>query len=197
MTPRSPPSAPGRRWPIAAAVTLSAALAAPAPAAEFSDLGEGTRSWSLRDGLPQATVTALAESRDGYLWVGTDAGLARHARGWPSERATGLQARCGREPEVLEDECRVRCAGEHDGGTQAAGPLAEAVGVGAEREPGGRGAEGEDTQAENGARRGCGARERVRTSGTLTTCDKLDTVEAAIQGSPAPASSSDLRPSLR
>jgi ligand-binding sensor domain-containing protein/signal transduction histidine kinase len=34
-------------------------------------------SWQAEDGLPQNSVTALAQTRDGYLWVGTQDGLAR------------------------------------------------------------------------------------------------------------------------
>ena len=33
--------------------------------------------WSSRDGLPQNTVNSLAKSADGYLWIGTQDGLAR------------------------------------------------------------------------------------------------------------------------
>lgn len=33
--------------------------------------------WSARDGLPQQTVRAIVQTRDGYLWLGTDEGLAR------------------------------------------------------------------------------------------------------------------------
>lgn len=35
------------------------------------------RTWTAEEGLPQNSVTALARSRDGYLWVGTLQGLAR------------------------------------------------------------------------------------------------------------------------
>jgi len=35
------------------------------------------RSWGTRDGLPQNTVTAIAQTQDGYLWLGTRGGLAR------------------------------------------------------------------------------------------------------------------------
>lgn len=35
------------------------------------------RSWGTQDGLPQNTVTAIAQSPDGYLWLGTHGGLAR------------------------------------------------------------------------------------------------------------------------
>ena len=35
------------------------------------------RSWHVEDGLPDRTVTTLAQTPDGYLWVGTPKGLAR------------------------------------------------------------------------------------------------------------------------
>jgi ligand-binding sensor domain-containing protein/two-component sensor histidine kinase len=35
------------------------------------------RAWGTEAGLPQNTVNALVQTRDGYLWVGTQAGLAR------------------------------------------------------------------------------------------------------------------------
>ena len=35
------------------------------------------KSWSMSDGLPHLSVTSLAQTSDGYLWVGTLAGLAR------------------------------------------------------------------------------------------------------------------------
>src|SRR5215212_5220073 len=34
-------------------------------------------TWSTDVGLPQATVRALLQTRDGYLWIGTEEGLAR------------------------------------------------------------------------------------------------------------------------
>jgi diguanylate cyclase (GGDEF)-like protein len=33
--------------------------------------------WTSESGLPQNTITALAQTRDGYLWMGTEEGLAR------------------------------------------------------------------------------------------------------------------------
>lgn len=33
--------------------------------------------WSLDDGLPQSTITAIAQGADGYLWLGTFGGLVR------------------------------------------------------------------------------------------------------------------------
>ena len=34
-------------------------------------------TWTTNDGLPQDRVQAIAQTRDGLLWVGTEAGLAR------------------------------------------------------------------------------------------------------------------------
>lgn len=35
------------------------------------------RSWTRADGLPDAPVTSILQSREGYLWIGTGAGLVR------------------------------------------------------------------------------------------------------------------------
>ena len=35
------------------------------------------RSWHIEDGLPSGHVTAVAQTPDGYLWVGTLRGLVR------------------------------------------------------------------------------------------------------------------------
>jgi len=34
-------------------------------------------NWEVEQGLPQSSVTALVQTRDGYLWMGTQEGLAR------------------------------------------------------------------------------------------------------------------------
>ncbi|NIM14468.1 MAG: response regulator [Candidatus Aminicenantes bacterium] len=34
-------------------------------------------SWGIEDGLPQNTVETIIQTRDGYLWIGTQEGLAR------------------------------------------------------------------------------------------------------------------------
>lgn len=36
-----------------------------------------SRTWQVDEGLPHDSVQALAQTRDGYLWIGTAAGLAR------------------------------------------------------------------------------------------------------------------------
>lgn len=38
---------------------------------------EVIEAWGMEKGLPQASVTAVVQTRDDYIWVGTDGGLAR------------------------------------------------------------------------------------------------------------------------
>ncbi|MEM9593029.1 MAG: two-component regulator propeller domain-containing protein [Acidobacteriota bacterium] len=57
-------------------------LAALAPSASGLDPGRAVdqyneRRYLVEDGLPQGTVRAIAQTADGYLWIGTRAGLAR------------------------------------------------------------------------------------------------------------------------
>ena len=33
--------------------------------------------WTQQQGLPQDTIRAITQTADGYLWLGTDEGLAR------------------------------------------------------------------------------------------------------------------------
>lgn len=50
-----------------------------APGATHIALGRSPiiRSWGTEDGLPQNTVNAMTQTRDGYLWLATQDGLAR------------------------------------------------------------------------------------------------------------------------
>jgi ligand-binding sensor domain-containing protein len=36
-----------------------------------------TRVWQTDEGLPQNAVSAIVQTRDGYLWIGTYSGLTR------------------------------------------------------------------------------------------------------------------------
>jgi signal transduction histidine kinase/streptogramin lyase len=56
-----------------------ATLAQPAAIAESkTDLRDfAIRTWSKSDGLPDAPVTVIVQTRDGYMWIGTGAGLFR------------------------------------------------------------------------------------------------------------------------
>jgi len=49
---------------------------------DFSTLASASpnyfvRAWQVEQGLPQNKVTAVVQTHDGYLWVGTYSGLAR------------------------------------------------------------------------------------------------------------------------
>jgi signal transduction histidine kinase/ligand-binding sensor domain-containing protein len=41
------------------------------------EMGRSVRRWTVDDGLPVQTITALAQTTDGYLWCGTFEGLVR------------------------------------------------------------------------------------------------------------------------
>lgn len=50
-----------------------------AVAADFLDVltDYTVTTWSQREGLPPGGVAALAQDREGYLWIGSDGGLFR------------------------------------------------------------------------------------------------------------------------
>jgi ligand-binding sensor domain-containing protein len=64
---------------ICASLALVAVLASPAAALDPRrplDLFF-QQSWQVRDGLPQNTIEAILQTRDGYLWLATQEGLVR------------------------------------------------------------------------------------------------------------------------
>ena len=63
-------------------LSLVAAVCLPATRATATDLRNvltdyALESWSQKDGLPDSSIYALAQDVDGYMWVGTDAGVYR------------------------------------------------------------------------------------------------------------------------
>src|ERR1700733_13383084 len=68
-----------RRFPgaVAGIGVIGICLPCPAlePATPFAEFGR--QSWVMENGLPQNSVHALAQTRDGFLWLGTEAGLVR------------------------------------------------------------------------------------------------------------------------
>jgi diguanylate cyclase (GGDEF)-like protein len=56
-----------------------AALAAPAASLDPSRAVTQYRrdAWNTREGLPQSSVESIAQTKDGYIWLGTQEGLAR------------------------------------------------------------------------------------------------------------------------
>ena len=77
--PAAPPGSrlfpSARCWLLAWLFCLLAGGAAAEPAPWASRYA--TRNWLREDGLPQNSVTAVLQTRDGYLWVATYNGLAR------------------------------------------------------------------------------------------------------------------------
>ena len=61
----------------AALPALLLLLAARAAGAEDAEPGYHSETWTTERGLPGDTVRAVTQTRDGYLWVATQAGLAR------------------------------------------------------------------------------------------------------------------------
>jgi ligand-binding sensor domain-containing protein/signal transduction histidine kinase len=77
--------------------------------AAFGSPNYVSRVWLRENGLPQNTVTAVLQTRDGYLWIGTYNGLARF---------DGVRFVCydsGNTPELADS--RVTSLFEDNGGT--------------------------------------------------------------------------------
>jgi signal transduction histidine kinase/ligand-binding sensor domain-containing protein len=64
-------------WHVAAALLLGASASASALEPSISLADYGRQAWAMENGLPQNTVQALAQTKDGFLWLGTEAGLVR------------------------------------------------------------------------------------------------------------------------
>src|SRR5262245_61391004 len=60
-----------------AGLLVLASLACAAPEAGVEPASYVSRVWRTQDGLPESRIRALAQTPDGYLWVGTPGGLAR------------------------------------------------------------------------------------------------------------------------
>jgi signal transduction histidine kinase/ligand-binding sensor domain-containing protein len=92
--------------------TSHLALAAPALPNYFTHL------WQTEDGLPQNAVTAIVQTRDGYLWLGTYNGLARfdglRFTVYADSTTPGLQS--SRVTSLFEDDVRNLWIGHETGG---------------------------------------------------------------------------------
>ena len=62
---------------LACAFWLCFALGQPATLPQRGLQGYSRRIWQTQDGLPEEPVQALAQTPDGYLWIGTSGGLVR------------------------------------------------------------------------------------------------------------------------
>jgi len=61
----------------AAALLLVGALTGAALEPTTPLANYGRQSWVMENGLPQNTVQALVQTRDGFVWLGTEVGLVR------------------------------------------------------------------------------------------------------------------------
>jgi ligand-binding sensor domain-containing protein/signal transduction histidine kinase len=73
---------PNRRWLLAAAGLWLCCLGPSAPASPGGSARAGGGPytidvWETDEGLPQNSVIAMTQTRDGYLWLGTQSGLVR------------------------------------------------------------------------------------------------------------------------
>src|SRR3979490_3482900 len=69
-----------REWIVLVALFVLALLPLRLTARSFPHLTltmYNSRVWQAQDGLPQDTIQALAQTPDGYLWIGTSGGLIR------------------------------------------------------------------------------------------------------------------------
>jgi signal transduction histidine kinase/ligand-binding sensor domain-containing protein len=64
-------------WRAVAALILCLAGSAAALEPSTSLANVGRQAWAMENGLPQNTVQALAQTNDGFLWLGTEDGLVR------------------------------------------------------------------------------------------------------------------------
>lgn len=118
------------RWLLALlfvnAVFPASALAAKSAQLEYKT---GTHIFTSEDGLPTSAVTAMVQTRDGYLWLGTFGGLARFDgreftvfKGQSESRAAGRSVRHYSGPpseriiSLHEDEAGRLWIGTQDGG---------------------------------------------------------------------------------
>src|SRR5260370_22666368 len=65
-----------RAFLVAAAIDAAAAQPLPKPAPPES-VPYSRRIWQSADGLPEDFAQSLAQTPDGYLWIGTSGGLVR------------------------------------------------------------------------------------------------------------------------
>src|SRR5262245_21141677 len=66
-------------WTLLLVAALSDAASPAVYAEDLHDVltGYNLTAWSMANGLPAGGVRAIAQDAEGYLWLGTDAGLMR------------------------------------------------------------------------------------------------------------------------
>ena len=93
------------RWPLSYGVhALVVAFTGLGVQASTNTPAYSVRVWQTDDGLPQNSVHAIAQTEDGYLWVGTHEGLAR----FDGVRFTSLEEKLA--PELKHGWITALCA---------------------------------------------------------------------------------------
>src|SRR4051794_3828839 len=92
------------RWAMALACTVAFTPGSVAADATNRVSRYGVRIWQAEDGLPQNSVFSIAQTRDGYLWVGTHDGLVR----FDGVRFVGLDEKVA--PELKHGWITALCA---------------------------------------------------------------------------------------
>src|SRR5687768_16620034 len=64
-----------RHWAALAVLVVATPAAALDPARAVTQYRH--QGWNTGEGLPQSSVESIAQTPDGYLWLGTQEGLAR------------------------------------------------------------------------------------------------------------------------
>src|ERR1700756_3661324 len=67
----------GFRWCCVAAFTTLLPSALALKPAQLAPSEYVRKNFTIEDGLPDSHVNAIVQSQNGYLWVGTEGGLAR------------------------------------------------------------------------------------------------------------------------
>jgi hypothetical protein len=93
---------------LSAALLAALHLSARAAVSEEAEPGYHSETWTTERGLPGDTVRAVTQTRDGYLWVAMQAGLARFdgVRFHVYSKQT--------EPAFRSDECNVLLEGRFE-----------------------------------------------------------------------------------
>lgn len=108
-----------RRWkrPLLGAACLMCFFTGPLVATADSPALLGPEFWQVHPGLEQNTVTAIVQSRDGYLWLGTYHGLLRFdgARLTVFDSSNTPNLRNGSITALLEDPPGVLWVGHETG----------------------------------------------------------------------------------
>ncbi len=90
----------------------------PSPAVERSIAQSIRRVWQTDDGLPQNSVSSIAQTADGYLWLGTEAGITRFDgfQFFVFDKSNAPQLASNNISTLLVDRDQTLWIGTHGGG---------------------------------------------------------------------------------